>query len=59
MPGIGVGYSEINYYEKIINIIELEYAGLPIKMVVLFKCEWYDPSHWGTKKHDKYGIVEV
>ena len=37
----------------------MEYAGLPIKRVVLFKCEWYDPSHRGIKKHDKYGIVEI
>ena len=59
VPGAGVGSSEINYYGKIIDIIELEYAGLPIKMVVLFKCELYDPSHWGTKIHNKYGIVEV
>ena len=39
--GIGVGLSEIYYYGKIIDMIELEYASLPIKMVVLFKCEWY------------------
>ena len=49
VPGTGVGSSKINYYGKIIDIIELKYTGLPIKRVVLFKCEWYDPSHRGTK----------
>jgi len=39
VPEIGVGSSKTYYYGKIINIIELEYAGLSIKMVVLFKCE--------------------
>jgi len=37
----------------------LEYACLPIKRVVLFKCEWYNPSPQGTKIHVKYGIVKV
>jgi len=59
VPEIGVGSLETYYYEKIINIIELEYASLPIKRVVLFKCEWYDPSPRETKIHDKYSIVEV
>ena len=59
MPGIKVGSSEMYYYEKIINIIELEYASLPIKRAVLFKYEWYDPTPRGTKIHDKYSIMEI
>ena len=57
--GTGVGSLETYYYGKIIDINELKYVVLPLKRVVLFKCEWYDPSVRGTKIHDKYGIVEV
>lgn len=34
----------INYYGNIEEIIEVEYPGLPIKRIVLFKCTWFDPT---------------
>ena len=42
------------------EIVELEYAGEPIKRVVLFKCEWFDPTRpTGTRKHNQYNIIEI
>ncbi|KAK6791323.1 hypothetical protein RDI58_010404 [Solanum bulbocastanum] len=39
----------IEYYGVIHEIIEVRYSGWPKKKVVLFRCEWFDPSHRGTK----------
>ena len=38
VPGTWIGSLKISYYEKIMDIIELKYASLPIKRVILFKC---------------------
>ncbi|KAK6782402.1 hypothetical protein RDI58_020198 [Solanum bulbocastanum] len=39
----------IEYYGVIQEIIEVRYSGWPKKKIVLFQCEWFDPSHRGTK----------
>ena len=58
----GGGYETIesDYYGVLTDIVELEYTGWPTKKLVLFKCEWFDPTpNQGTKIDKNYGIVEV
>jgi hypothetical protein len=49
---------ENDYYGVLTDIVELEYTGHPTKKVVLFQCDWFDPSSQGTKT-DNYGNVEI
>ncbi|KAK6786231.1 hypothetical protein RDI58_014756 [Solanum bulbocastanum] len=39
----------IEYYGVIQEIMEVRYSGWPKKKILLFRCEWFDPSHRGTK----------
>ena len=57
----GRSYSENagDYYGQLIEILELEYPGYPFKQMVLFKCDWFDPSRHGTRRHPNYSLVEV
>jgi hypothetical protein len=58
----GTNYSidESDYYGQLIEVLRLEYPGLPIKRIVLFKCDWFDPTpNVGTKVHQQYKLVEV
>ena len=42
------------------DIIQLEYTGIPLMKLVLFKCVWFDnTSYIGTRVDKKYDIVEV
>ncbi|KAK6780839.1 hypothetical protein RDI58_023023 [Solanum bulbocastanum] len=34
-------------------------TGWPKKKIVLFRCEWFDPSHRGTKMDYQHNIIEV
>ncbi|KAK6791383.1 hypothetical protein RDI58_010464 [Solanum bulbocastanum] len=49
----------IEYYGVIQEIIEVRYLGWPKKKIVLFWCEWFDPSHRATKVDHQYNIIEV
>ncbi|KAK6777728.1 hypothetical protein RDI58_024446 [Solanum bulbocastanum] len=49
----------IEYYGVIQEIIEVRYSGWPKKKIVLFRCEWFDPSHRGTKMDHQHNIIEV
>ncbi|KAK6803108.1 hypothetical protein RDI58_000892 [Solanum bulbocastanum] len=49
----------IEYYGVIQEIIEVRYSGWPKKKIVLFRCEWFDPSHRGTKVDYHHNIIEV
>ncbi|KAK6782421.1 hypothetical protein RDI58_020217 [Solanum bulbocastanum] len=49
----------IEYYDFIHEIIEVRYSGWPKKKIVLFRYEWFDPSHRGTKVDHQYNIIEV
>jgi hypothetical protein len=49
---------ENNYYGVLNDIVGLEYTGCPTKKLVLFKCDWFDPSSQGTRI-DNYGNVEI
>nr|GMD70770.1 putative retrotransposon polyprotein [Ipomoea batatas] len=48
---------EVNTY---LEVIEVEYPNVPIKKVVLFKCEWFDPTpNVVSRYNSEYGIAEV
>ncbi|XVF70269.1 hypothetical protein PTKIN_Ptkin11bG0147600 [Pterospermum kingtungense] len=50
-----------DYYGQLLEVLQLEYPGLPVKKIVLFRCDWFDPTpNVGTRVHPKYPfIVEV
>ena len=51
---------EIDWYGVIKEILELEYVDELMKTVVLFNCEWYDPTRPSRIcKHNHYKITEV
>ena len=54
---------EEDFYGQLLEIVEVEYPGILIKRVMLFKRHWYDPtttgnSH-GTKIHKRYKLVDI
>ena len=54
------GDGESDWHGVINEIIELEYPSEPLKRVVLFACEWYNPTRpEGTHKHNHYKIIEI
>lgn len=60
IKGQDYGTSESDFYGILQEIVQLEYTGLPLKNIVLFKCEWYDPKvKRGVRIHKDYGIVEI
>ena len=60
VKGTGYGEYENDFYGQLEEIIQIEYPGLPLKRVVLFKCEWFDPTIGrGTKVNEQYGIIQI
>ncbi|KAJ8749825.1 hypothetical protein K2173_013228 [Erythroxylum novogranatense] len=58
--GVSIQGELMDYYGKIIEILEVEYPALPIKRCVIFKCDWYDLTpNVGTKVHNQYNVVEI
>ncbi|GKE19803.1 hypothetical protein Tco_1431315, partial [Tanacetum coccineum] len=58
----GSNYSDESndYYSILAEIVQLEYPALPIKRVVLFICDWFDPTpNVGMKVHKGYNLVDV
>jgi len=54
------GQGECDWFGLLKEILELEYPSRPIKRVVVFYCDWYDPTRpRGTRTHKDYKIVEV
>ena len=55
-----VGDGESDWYRVFWEILEFEYIGEPVKKVVLFYCEWYNPRHPDrTCKHNNYKIIQI
>ncbi|KAL1321612.1 hypothetical protein AAHE18_14G139500 [Arachis hypogaea] len=55
-----IGSGESDWFGVLEDILELEYTGSDYNRVVLFKCQWYDPSRPnGTRIHNDYKITEV
>jgi len=58
----GSNYSDVSndFYGKLVEVLELEYPGLPLKCTILFKFEWFDPTpNVGMKVHPKYNLVDI
>nr|GME09613.1 uncharacterized protein LOC109179592 [Ipomoea batatas] len=59
IKGINYSVDESDYYGRLVEVVQVEYPGLPIKRTVLFKCDWFDPTSVGMKVHSMYKLVEV
>ncbi|XP_038713444.1 uncharacterized protein LOC120007316 [Tripterygium wilfordii] len=60
MRGTDYGQSENDYYGRLKEIVQFEFPGQPIKKIVLFNYEWFDPTpNRGTRINKHYGLVEV
>lgn len=58
--GVCISSDSCDYYGQLLEILEVEYPGLPIKSTVLFKCDWYDPTpNVGVKVHNQYKLVDI
>ncbi|KAJ9173753.1 hypothetical protein P3X46_016860 [Hevea brasiliensis] len=58
--GSTYGDTTDDYYGLLKEVIQLEYPALPIKRVVLFKCEWFDITpNVGIKVHKHYNLVDI
>ncbi|CAK8533858.1 unnamed protein product [Lathyrus sativus] len=57
----GIGKDEISndYYGIITKILEFEWPSQITKKLVLFYCDWCDPSRHRIRIHRQYKIVEV
>lgn len=53
------GEDELDYYGRLLEVMVVEYPGLHDKKVVLFKCEWFDPSPLGTLVHPNFKLVSI
>ena len=60
IKGTNYTIDEIDYYDQLQEVVELEYLGWLIKMTVLFKCEWFDITpNVKTRIHNQYKLVDV
>nr|GMD28243.1 uncharacterized protein LOC109179592 [Ipomoea batatas] len=59
IKGINYSIDESDYYGRLVEVVQVEYLGLPVKRTILFKCEWFDPTTVGMKVHSQYKLVEV
>ncbi|KAL4573651.1 hypothetical protein LXL04_020465 [Taraxacum kok-saghyz] len=58
--GVCISGDSCDYYGMLLEILEVEYPGLPIKSTVLFRCDWYDPTpNVGVKIHNEYKLEEA
>ncbi|XP_023742686.2 uncharacterized protein LOC111890839 [Lactuca sativa] len=58
--GVCISSDSCDYYGRLLEILEVEYPGLPIKSTILFNCEWYDPTpDVGVKVHNQYKLVDI
>ena len=54
------GDGECDWHGVVNEIFKLEYPNKPLKRIVLFNCEWYDPIRpRGKCKHNHYKIIEI
>nr|GMD99050.1 uncharacterized protein LOC109190933 [Ipomoea batatas] len=60
IKGSGLSQFESNFFGTLQEVVEIEYPNIPIKKVVLFKCEWFDPTpNVGSRYNSEYSIAEV
>jgi hypothetical protein len=50
----------VDYYGVLKEVLKLQFPGYPVISVVLFKCDWFDPTpNRGTRVHLQYKLVDV
>ncbi|XP_057806201.1 uncharacterized protein LOC131021129 [Salvia miltiorrhiza] len=43
VKGLELDGVQLDYYGRLVEVVVLEYSGVPTKTTTLFKCEWFDP----------------
>ncbi|KAF3685583.1 putative extensin-like [Capsicum annuum] len=59
VTGVGQDGITSEYYSVLKEIIEFEWSMTSFMKLVLFYCNWFDPSKHGIKVDSQFGIVEV
>nr|GMD82314.1 uncharacterized protein LOC109190933 [Ipomoea batatas] len=60
IKGTSLSHDESFFFGTLKEVVEIEYPNIPLKRVVLFNCEWFDPTpNIGTKLDFDSGLVEV
>ncbi|KAL6542379.1 hypothetical protein OROMI_023981 [Orobanche minor] len=59
IKGTNYNANEYDYYGRLLEVLVLEYSGLPLRTTVLFNVEWFDPTPRGTKLHPWYNLVDI
>ncbi|XP_057796599.1 uncharacterized protein LOC131012633 isoform X1 [Salvia miltiorrhiza] len=57
--GLCVKGLELDYYGRLVEVVVLEYSGVPTKTITLFKCEWFDPRPSGTLVDRDFKLVSI
>lgn len=55
--GSSDGIDSRDYYGQLVEVVVIPYPRLHDKKVILFKCEWFDPSPLGTSVHPHFPLV--
>lgn len=50
---------EQDFYGRLLEMCVLEYLSLPTKQTILFKCELFDSSAFGTSVHPHFKLVSI
>ncbi|KAL6561202.1 hypothetical protein OROMI_016803 [Orobanche minor] len=59
IKGTNYNANEYDYYGRLLEVLVLEYSGLPLRTTVLFNVEWFDLTPRGTKLHPRYNLVDI
>nr|GMD90053.1 putative transposase En/Spm [Ipomoea batatas] len=60
IKGTSLSHGDSLFFGTLKEIVEVEYPNIPLKKVVLFNCEWFDPTpNTGTKLNSDSGLAEV
>ncbi|XP_057785662.1 uncharacterized protein LOC131003203 isoform X1 [Salvia miltiorrhiza] len=59
VKGSVLGGVQQDYYGRLLEVVILEYPGLPTKKTTLFKCQWFDPSPTWTFVDREFKLVSI
>lgn len=59
VSGTGQDGTTSEYYGVLEEIIELEWLMTSCMKLVLFYCDWFDPSKHGMKLDSQFGVVGI
>nr|GMD42807.1 uncharacterized protein LOC109185082 [Ipomoea batatas] len=60
IKGTSLSHGDSLFFGTLKEIVEVEYPNIPLKKVVLFNCEWFDPTpNTGTNLNSDSGLAEV